>query len=249
VKSPGKAARVYEDVLALDGDQVGALLSLEHIYAALGKYQELARIYQQQSEVFTHPAGRVSALRELGRAQETHRLAEGADVAKTYHSIVRLAPTDGEVLTTLDRLAIAQQDWALVSQVDAQLAQHSQDPAVVAAHQTRLAESLEEGGDPRALDTYRLALSQDPDSLAATRGLTRLARASGDPDLLSEAAEYEARVTLDREGAAELLVLAASKRQEVGPAAQDLARPPPTSRSRLQEAAAPSDRPPSRVRS
>lgn len=224
MKSPGLAAQVYEDVLSRDGEQIGALLALEHIYAGLGKFPDLARVYALQAEAFTHPQGRVAALRELGRVQETHRLVEGADVAKTYLSIVRLAPTDAEVLSTLERLAIAQQDWHLVTQVDTQLGQCSEDPAVVAAHQTRLAEALEANGDGAALDTYRHALAQDPDSIAATRGLSRLARRTADPDLLAEAAEYEARVTRNLEGAAELFAMAASKRADGIAAARDLAR-------------------------
>jgi tetratricopeptide (TPR) repeat protein len=224
MKAPAQAAQVYEAVLERDAEQIGALLALEHIYTGLAKYQDLARVYGQEAQVFTHPAARVAALRELGRVQETHRLVEASEVAKTYLSIVRLAPTDSEVLTTLERLGIAQQDWHLVTQVDTQLAQCSEDPAVVAAHQTRLAEALEDTSDVGALDAYRHALAQDPDNIAATRGLGRLARQSADPDLLSEAAEYEARVTRNSEGAAELLALAASKRQDSLSAARDLTR-------------------------
>ncbi|HEU4583318.1 MAG TPA: tetratricopeptide repeat protein [Polyangiaceae bacterium] len=224
LKSPGQAAQVYESVLERDGDQIGALLALEQIYAGLGKFPELARIYAQQAEVFAHPGARVSALRELGRVQETQRLVDGPEVAKTYLSIVRLAPTDQEVLTTLERLAIAQQDWHLVTQVDGQLAQCSEDAAVVAAHQTRLAEALEGSGEAGALDSYRLALTQDPDSISATRGLGRLARRSGDADLLAESAEYEARVAHNLEGAADLLVMASAKRQDSSSSARDLAR-------------------------
>lgn len=224
LKAPAQAAQVYESVLERDGDQIGALMALESIYAGLGKYQDLARVYALEAEVFSHAGGRVAALRELGRVQETHRLVEGPEVAKTYLSIVRLAPTDAEVLTTLERLAISQQDWPLVTQVDTQLAQCSEDPSVVAAHQTRLAEALEDSGDLTALDTYRHALTQDPDSIAATRGLGRLARRSEDPDLMAEAAEYEARVTRSSEGSAELLTLAASKRQDTLSAARDLSR-------------------------
>src|SRR5688572_4710638 len=135
-----------------------------------------------------------------------------------------MAPTDGEVLTTLERLAIAQQDWHLVTQVDTQLAQCSDDAAIVAAHQTRLAEALEGSGDAGALDAYRHALTQDPDNISATRGLSRLAKLTEDPDLLAESAEYEARVTRNGEGAAELLVRAAGKRPDRMLAARDLTR-------------------------
>ncbi|HVZ36743.1 MAG TPA: tetratricopeptide repeat protein, partial [Polyangiaceae bacterium] len=67
-------------------------------------------------------------------------------------------------------------------------------------------------------------LAQDPDCIAATRGLGRLARNSGEPELLAEAAEYEARVTRNLEGAAELLVLASGKRTDSVTAARDLTR-------------------------
>jgi len=95
---------------------------------------------------------------------------------------------------------------------------------VVAAHQTRLAEALEGNGEPGALDSYRLALTQDPDSVSATRGLGRLARRSGDADLLAESAEYEARVAHNLEGAADLLVMASAKRQDSSSSARDLSR-------------------------
>lgn len=224
LKSPGRAARIYEKILELDASQVGALLSLEHIYSSLGKFEDLARTYERQAKVSTRAEAKVSALRELARVQETQRLVDTSDVAKTHLSIVKLAPGDGSVLTALERLAITRRDWELVSQVDEQLAACSDDPAVVAAYQTRLAEALEERGDAGALDTYRLALSQDPNAIGAARGLVRLARASGNADLLAEAAEYEARVGRDAAGAADLLSLAAKKRASAELSARDLER-------------------------
>jgi tetratricopeptide (TPR) repeat protein len=227
VKNAAEAAKLYEEVLAMDGNQIGALLSLERIYADLGRHAELARVYELQAQVFTHPQSRVAALRELGRVQETHRLTEPGDVIKTYLSIAQLAPADAEVLATLERLAISQQDWTLVSQVDSQLAASSEDAMVIAAHHTRVAEALEAEGDPAALRTYRLALAHDGESLGATRGLSRLARASSDPELLGEAAEYEARVARNGVEASGLLVQSAGLREAAGDrlgAARDVMR-------------------------
>lgn len=224
LKSPAEAAEVYESILEQDPIQVGALLALEEIYVGLGKYAELAHVHKRQAEIYEHPGAIVSALRELGRVQETHRLVEGPEVAKTYLSIVQLSPADGEVLTTLERLAIAQQDWPLLRKIDEQLAQCSDDAAVVAAHQTRLGEAQEFAGEQDALGTYRQALAHDTDSLGATRGLSRLASVGSDADLMAEAAEYEARVIGNRDEAAGLLTRSAATRTAPDLSARDLAR-------------------------
>ncbi len=224
LRSPGPASEVLEAVLEKDQTQVGALLALEHIYSGMGRFPELASVYRRQAEIYQHTDAVVAALRELGRVQETQRLAEAPEVAKTYLSLIRLKPTDEEVLTTLERLAIAQQDWGLLSQVDGQLAQCSTDAAAIAAYQTRLGESLEAEGQESALDTYRQALVHDTDSLAATRGLGRLAGGGQDPDLLAEAAEYEARVIGATDAAARLLVRGSTLRATPAEAIGDLVR-------------------------
>jgi cellulose synthase operon protein C len=60
------------------------------------------------------------------------------------------------------------------------------------------------------------ALSRDPESIAAARGLSRIAEKSQDPELLEEAAESEARMALDLAVAARLLLKAANCRTDRG---------------------------------
>jgi tetratricopeptide (TPR) repeat protein len=63
---------------------------------------------------------------------------------------------------------------------------------------------------------YREALALDPESLAALRGMARLAEVLGDGDALVEAAEREAAVAKSPRDAAEALVRAGNVRAEQG---------------------------------
>jgi tetratricopeptide (TPR) repeat protein len=209
---PARAIKCFEAVLERDPAHLGALLALEPLYASVGNWEALARVYAMESRLLTDVGARVAVLRELARISE-HKLASPADELKqTYFAILQLVPTDIGTLSALERLALASGDTQLLAHVDAKLGAVIEEPALAAAYHTRLAEHLEAAGDPSALDVYRAALGRDPDSLAATRGFSRLAEAQHDPALLEEAAEREARVTLDRESAARLLVESASVR-------------------------------------
>lgn len=213
-----RATAAFEAVLERDPAHLGALLALEGLYAAAGASEPLSRVYAAQARVMTSTPARVAALRELARLQRRPG-GEGAERAKqTYFSILELDPSDRLALRELERLALEARDQALLTHVDAKLSAFGDSPGLAAAHHTRLAEALEAAGDASALAMYRAALAAEPENLAATRGITRLAEASGDPTLLEEAAEREARVTLDTARASTLLVLAAEQRRARGDA-------------------------------
>ena len=216
IGDPVKAVQCFEAVIEHDPAHIGALLGLEALYAERGAWEPLGRVLAAQARVSSDTGARVAALRELGRLQEAHDLG-GADAARqTYSSILELSPADTMSLYELERLALAGHDHGLLAQVDAQLAQAGEAPAVTAAHRTRLAEALEASGDRAALGLYRAALQADPEELAAVRGLTRLAEASGEPGLLIEAAEREAEVMRDPARAADLFVKSAALKRTAG---------------------------------
>lgn len=223
LKSPAEAARIYESVLDVDPAQPAALFALARIYAELGNHSDLARVYGQQAEGFGDVPSRVAALGLLGQLAESRRLVEGPDVKQTFLAMVSLKPEDEAALATLERLGIAQHDWQLVTEVDAQLADCTRDTSLVAVFHTRLGEAQEGSDDVAALASYRQALAQDAGNVAATYGLSRIAERSGDAELLCEAAEFEARVARRPERAAGLLTLAASKRPQ-GVEVKDLLR-------------------------
>jgi tetratricopeptide (TPR) repeat protein len=208
---PHKAVRAFEAVLERDPSHVEALLALEPLYAERGAWDLLANVYAAEARVLSDKAARVGALRELGRLQQSGKVTTPDHGRQAFGAILQLMPGDTGALFALERIALVDGDAALLAHVDSNLAAALSDPISIATHETRLGELLEAAGDPQALDVFRAALARDAEGIGAARGLSRIAERSGDPALLGEAAEREARVLLDVGRAASGLVQAGER--------------------------------------
>ena len=211
---PQRAVAAFRQALEMEPNHLGALLSLEPLHAELAQKEELSQALEGQARVLENGFARVAVLRELARLEELRIAAAASDVTDKYLAIVRVAPSDSAALAALERVAISHKNWALLSQVDTKLGVLTEDGALAAAHQTRLAESLELAGDPSAFETYRAALARDPENIAAARGCARLARRLSVPAALEDAAGHAVRVLRDPALAASLLVQSARVRHE-----------------------------------
>lgn len=215
--APKEAAEAFESVLQRDPNHLGALVALESLYGASAQWEKLAQTYAAEARILQNGFARAAALREHARLQETNRV-EGQgpeDLTQAYLSVVRISPSDSSALAALERLGLEQKDWTLLSHVDAKLGSLPEDPTLLSAYQTRLAETLEASGDmPSALDSYRAALARDPENIAAARGFGRVSESFSDPQLLSEAANYEAKVLRNLDRASDLLLRSARVRAE-----------------------------------
>lgn len=211
-----KAIECFEAVLAKDPGHIDALLTLESLYAERSMWEPLSKVYATEARVLSEPSARIAALSELGRLEETRGVGTEDERKAAYFAILQLAPHDQAALSALERIALESGDASLLAHIDAKQASLAEDPEVKAAHLTRLAEALERGSDPAALEVWQSAIAADPESLSAARGITRLAERTGDPTLLEEAANHEARVTGDSDVAARLLVRCAIARAERG---------------------------------
>jgi tetratricopeptide (TPR) repeat protein len=216
LSEPVRAITCFEAVLVRDPGHVDALLALEPLYAERGAWEPLCQVLSAEARVFNDPAARVGALRELARIQEEFAGASPEQVQQSYFAILQLLPTDLAALRALEQRALREGDKKLLAHIDAKLGALVEEPQLIALYHTRLAEALEELGDPSALEVYRSALNRDPESIAATRGLSRIAEKSQIPELLEEAAESEARMGLDTSAAARLLIKAANCRTDSG---------------------------------
>ncbi len=222
-----RAVGCFEAVLTRDPGDIDALIALEPLYAERGAWEPLCRVLSAEARAFKDPGARAGALRELARIQEDFAGAEPEQVQQTYFAILQLLPADLGALRALEQQALRQGDKKLLAHIDAKLGALLEEPQLVTLHHTRLAEALEELGDPSALELYRSALAHDPESVAAARGLSRLAEQTQVPELLEEAAAAEARVGLDLGVVARLLIKAADCRTDRGDeagATQDLAQ-------------------------
>lgn len=214
LREPRRAIACFEAVLEREPGHLAALLALEPLYRKTGAWESLAKVYVTEARVLTDPGARAAALRELARLGESRALGTTEGLQGTYETVLGLFPGDAGALAALERLALERADRHLLTVVDARLVAASDDSTVTAAHQTRMAESLDAQDDPGALAAYRAALAFDPESLGATRGLSRIAERTGDPATLAEAARREAAVSRNGEAAAHLLVRSARVRLE-----------------------------------
>ncbi len=227
LSEPVRAITCFEAVLVRDPGHIDALLALEPLYAERGAWDLLCQVLSAEARVFNDPAARVGALRELARIQEEFAGGTPEQVQQSYFAILQLLPADLAALRALEQRALREGDKKLLAHIDAKLGALVEEPQLIALYHTRLAEALEELGDPSALDVYRSALTRDPESIAAARGLSRIAEKSQTPELLEEAAESEARMGLDLGASARLLIKAANLRTDRGDvtgAVQSLAR-------------------------
>jgi tetratricopeptide (TPR) repeat protein len=193
------AAATYTKVLERAPGHLGALLALESLHLKLRNREALAELYAQQISVTADERMRAALLRDLARAEDagSKGTAHTDAALAAYRELLALRPQDEQALDALAEHARATGDGRELLVHEAALAQASADSVVAATHHLRVAEQIEQRDAGQALLAYRTALALDPDSLVATRGLSRTALASGDASALSEAARREARVSGD----------------------------------------------------
>jgi tetratricopeptide (TPR) repeat protein len=207
------ALEAFRPVFSARPDHIGALLAIEEIYARTRDDEGLAATYAKMADVIADPKGKLAALQELARA----RAAAGGDSTDVQRRILRLSADDSAALEALAAEAEKRGDRQTLLAMQARLASTSTDPLVGAFHQSRVGEILLADGDAGgALAAFRAALALDQRSLAATRGLTRAARKSGDAEALRQAARHEEDVTHDHSVAVGLLLEAAKLRRAKG---------------------------------
>ena len=209
-----QAIQAWEGVLAIDDRHLGALLALEQLYRQVGAWESLCQVYSTQAEILQEPSGRVAALYELARLLEHQGLGEQGDIIDAYRRVLDAAPSDLGALLELERLAAGSQDAELLDEVDSLFAKSAQDPAVVAAHRTRLAERAEGSAVTEAIEQFRAAATADPHHIGAGRGLTRVAQETDDPNALVDALQREAASERDAKAASDLNVQSAFVRLE-----------------------------------
>lgn len=210
--NPEKAIACLQECLAIQADHTETLITLEGIYRRVGLFRELANVVRQQAEVFVDSGAKIAALRELARLLETHRVGEEGELKATLLRVLDIQPHDVYALETLETLALRENDRPLLIRVDRSLAKMASEPLERAEYELRIAENLEALDDLSALDAYRTALEDNPESLAATRGFSRMAERTDDPNALAEAARREASIAGNSEAAARLLVRSATVR-------------------------------------
>lgn len=200
------ALAAFRPVFTAVPDHVGALVAVEGAYRAAEDGAGLAATYERMVAAVKDRRAQLAILAELAAA----RAGEGGDAAAIHRRILSLAPDDPTAIEELAAEAERQGDVETQLAMHAKLAAAARDTSVGVHHQQKIGELLLAKGDAAgALAAFGAALALDPQSLGATDGLTRAARAARDPAAIQHAARFETLVTRDRSAAVALLIEAA----------------------------------------
>jgi tetratricopeptide (TPR) repeat protein len=163
-----KAIALYRRVLEIDPLSLPAAESLERLFRASERYQELSIILQRKSEILEEPLEKKDALFQSAAIEEDVLNRPEAAIA-VYAKVLEIDADDLRAIDALirryldlsrwqDLLAVYAKKADLVADVDEKKGIYYQVGAVF---------ERELGDVPRAIDTYTKILELDPDDLQA----------------------------------------------------------------------------------
>ncbi len=211
--------------LALDGDDVTLLETLDRLLAASGKDDQRVALWLAEAARIEEGPKRARALVRAASLAE-QKLRRPAEAVRHLRTAWTAAPGDAEVLDALSRLL--QPSFSEVSDAEArglielyaQAVESSHDRDRKIAYLEKMAVVWEDLiGDPaRAARTYESVLELQPERRGAVLGLARTAARSGDDRALSRALLEEARLSEDGVDALSLRTRAATSLARHDPA-------------------------------
>jgi tetratricopeptide (TPR) repeat protein len=162
------AIALYRKVLEIDPLSLAAAESLERLFRASERYQELSIILQRKSEILEEPLDKKDALFQAAAIEEDVLNRSEAAIA-VYNKVLEIDGDDLRAIDALIRRYLDLSRWQdllgvyakkadLVADVDEKKGIYYQVGAVF---------ERELGDVPRAIDTYTKILELDPDDLQA----------------------------------------------------------------------------------
>jgi golgin subfamily B member 1 len=181
------AVRHYRKVLEIDPRNLAAAESLDRIFRAAERYQELSQILQQKADILDDTNEKKSALFQAASIEED--VLERHDQAIAVYG--KVLDLDGEDLRAIDALVklylnLARwSDLLAVYAKKADLVSDAQEKKVI-YYQIGAVFERELNDVPRSIDTYQRVLEIDPDDIQALGRLDVLYQTAQNwPELLS----------------------------------------------------------------
>jgi golgin subfamily B member 1 len=192
------AIRHYRRVLEIDPKNLAAAESLDRIFRAAERYQELSQILQQKADILDDLAEKKSALFQAASIEED--VLERHDQAIAVHGkVLELDPEDLGAIDELIKLYLALSRWADLLAVYGKKADLVNDPGEkkVIYYQIGAVYERELGDVPRAIDTYQRVLELDPDDLSALGRLDVLYQTAQNWQELLSVLQHESELATD----------------------------------------------------
>jgi tetratricopeptide (TPR) repeat protein len=181
------AIALYRKVLEIDPLSLAAAESLERLFRASERYQDLSIVLQRKSEILEDPADKKDALFQAASIEED--VLNRADAAiVVYSKLLEIDSDDVRALDALVKRFLDLSRWEDLLAIYAKKADLVADPEEKKGiyYQVGAVYERELGDVPRAIDTYAKILELDPDDLQALSRLDVLyEHAQNWPELLS----------------------------------------------------------------
>lgn len=166
---------VYNKVLELDPEDLGAIDALIKLFLALSRWADLLAVYGKKVDLVDDPGEKKLIYYQIGAVYE-RELGDVARAIDTYQRVLELDPDDLQALGRLDVLYQTAQNWTELLSVLQHEAELATDAAEAISYQYRIAELYEKHLDDttRAIELYRDLLQQMPDhgpTLEALEGI------------------------------------------------------------------------------
>ena len=192
------AVALYRRVLEIDPLGLPAAESLERLFRATERYDELSRILQRKSEVLDEPMEKKDALFQAAAIEEDVLNRPDAAIA-VYHKVLEIDGDDVRAIDALIRRYLEASRWAELLSVYAKKADLIADTQEKKGiyYQVGAVYERELGDVPRAIDTYQKVLELDPDDLQALSRLDVLYEQAQNWQELLSVLTHESEMTDD----------------------------------------------------
>ncbi len=199
-----RAAEALERVLVLDTAHETALTSLVRHYRSLERWEDVARLYEQQLKQISEGPRRLALLQQHARLL-ADLLGSPERAMKSYDAMLEIDPHHPGALEALARLREAAGDAdAALSALEA-LANRATAPEAKAEQYVRAAKLLEARGDrDGAIKRYKRALEANPQDSTSAIALLEAYTARGDLNAAVQLLEREFSHTVGDLGKARL---------------------------------------------
>ncbi len=177
---PEYATPYYDQILALDPTNYGAMNSQANLHRHLGQWQELAQMLGRMSEIVQAPHERASVFVDMGELCETH-LGMPEQAPGYFQRALDADNLHVGAITSLERVYQGQQNWnellkVLRLKVEGMKASDDHGPSDVADARLQVGELLELhfNRQEEAIEEFRAIVDADPTEIRALKGLERL---------------------------------------------------------------------------
>jgi tetratricopeptide (TPR) repeat protein/tRNA A-37 threonylcarbamoyl transferase component Bud32 len=175
-----KAADCLEQILAIDPANDAALTKLPRHYRALGRWEQLDKLYEKHGNVTADEARRVELTMQRARVL-AENIGSPERATRVYEQVLEMHPGHAGALEALARLReLSGDSHAALSAIEA-LAGKGTTPEARAEQWTRAARLLDGRGDrDGAIERYKLAIEANPKDASAAAALRQAYASRGD---------------------------------------------------------------------